>query len=290
MKTYQQNREQVNGRHDDAAINPTGMVGRVELITKERADTLLSRSGGNRTLRRGRVDRYKKEREEGNWALHHQGIGVDEEGVLIDGHHRLTMVSETGLATAFFVVYNVPRQGVVHVDEQLPRTVVDALKMAGRGDFSTSIAATAAVFEQLPGAIRLHSTLSRDELCAVLTRHAEALAFSERYRHQRICPRAIRALLARAWLARPADRDRVQLFGDTLADRDIGGDHSAASHARRLRAYITDTVSQKSAAVETDRYRKGQTALAAYLDGGPAPVKLYATDKDLFFLPAAEGD
>lgn len=105
------------------------MYGCVINVTKELADKWLQTNNRNRTLKKYKLLRLEEAMETGTFELTHQGIAIDENGVLIDGHHRLTCISKTGIPTKMFVVFNAPNSRFI--DTGASRTDRDAMYMSG---------------------------------------------------------------------------------------------------------------------------------------------------------------
>lgn len=105
------------------------MQGVVLTVTKEMADAWLLTNDRNRTLKKNKIMRLENDIKSGKFELTHQGIAIDENGVLIDGHHRLTSISRTGIPTKLFVVFNAPNSG--KLDSGVSRSDRDALYMSG---------------------------------------------------------------------------------------------------------------------------------------------------------------
>ena len=98
------------------------------LITPKLAQKMLSKNEGNRKkIRKTCVDRYAREMEKGEWQLTHQGIGINTEGNLIDGQHRLHAVIKSGVPVLMRVTYNCGAQNALGqmIDVGARRTVTD---------------------------------------------------------------------------------------------------------------------------------------------------------------------
>lgn len=269
--------------NEKCKLNPTGMFSRVELIGPERAQALLASQVNPRKPDKKRVARYCSARINGEWTLHHQGIGLNCHERMIDGQHRMLMVVSTKLPTAFYVTYNVPHDGTLHVDEQLPRTVQVALRAAGAGEFSNAVIAVARVIETLPA--HAMGLFSKNEMIALLTRHAKALGFAEAHATRPgLFTASARCLIARA--AYSVDCNRLKHFCDVVKTG-VPSDVRADLGAIRFRNVLLDLKGSGGHAREVERYRKGQTALQAFLRMEPI-AKLYGTDQDLFPLPAPD--
>jgi hypothetical protein len=69
--------------------------------------------------------------QRGEWQLTHQGIAFDEDGVLIDGQHRLAAIVKAGLTVRLTVAHGVRRTASTVMDTGRKRTGRDALALAG---------------------------------------------------------------------------------------------------------------------------------------------------------------
>lgn len=98
-------------------------------ITPEMASDLLEKNHYNRPLNRVKVFRMVNDIISGNFEITHQPIGIDEDGQLVDGQHRLTAIVESGMPVDMFVAYNAPRS--TKIDIGLARDTRTALFMAG---------------------------------------------------------------------------------------------------------------------------------------------------------------
>lgn len=269
--------------------NPTGMFLRVEVVTPERAAQLLATAP--RHLQRGkrshRIAQYARNREQGQWRLHHQGIAIDCNGILRDGQHRMEMVVKTGLPTAMVIAYNVPEDGILHADEQLPRSVRDAIRMAQHGDFSASMIATFNCYVCFPLASDRALRPTKEEIVNGLTQNASPLGFAEDLLVKLTgITRGVRAAVARAW--HHVDRDRLREFCEIMqSGMPVSSDRDDDSAAIVLRNFLLST-RDAGQALEMERYRKAQSAIDHFCKR-QRMTKLYGSEKDLYPLPDGAG-
>lgn len=99
----------------------------VESINPEKAKAYLSMSKGNRKLAPAVVKMFARDMASGNWKCTHQAIAFDENGVLIDGHHRLSAVIKAGVNVNMLVARNVPHDTIEYVDTGRCRSLRDTL-------------------------------------------------------------------------------------------------------------------------------------------------------------------
>lgn len=100
------------------------------LITPEMAESWLKTSEGNprwsnkdKKVEEKNVKKIADDISSGKWNPGNNSIAFDEEGHLIDGHHRLSAVIMCGLPIFSLVVYGVPKSGLQHIDENRTRTI-----------------------------------------------------------------------------------------------------------------------------------------------------------------------
>lgn len=104
------------------------------VITPAIAAALMDRNIDNRPLRRKTVENYRRVIESGHWHLTHQGMAMDQRGVLQDGQHRLQacIEAEVDISASFFV--GMPVENFKAIDEGRNRTAADLFGKAGEID------------------------------------------------------------------------------------------------------------------------------------------------------------
>ncbi len=98
-------------------------------VTPKMAHTWLASNRSNRKLRESHVQYLAREMSSGHWRLTHQGIAFSEDGMLIDGQHRLAAIELSGKAISIPVTFDVPSNNgeFIIIDRGLSRTVGDIL-------------------------------------------------------------------------------------------------------------------------------------------------------------------
>ena len=98
-------------------------------MTPELAETILQNCNlNNRKISYKAVNRYKKMINEGHWEKGTDSIGFDDDGILINGQHRLTALSECKKSVIFNVVFGVTR--TVNMDTGVKRSFKDNMIFA----------------------------------------------------------------------------------------------------------------------------------------------------------------
>lgn len=103
-----------------------------EHITPERAEAALATSKGNprwknKTVDYGNVSNIARDIEAGNWKPGNGSIAFDEDGNLIDGHHRMKAVVMANKPIDVWVCYGVDADGKNHIDDNKSRTVTQRM-------------------------------------------------------------------------------------------------------------------------------------------------------------------
>lgn len=98
-------------------------------ITPAIASMWLIMNTSNRPLRRTVVEGLKAAFKRGEYVATHQGIGFSESGVLLDGQHRLTAISELRDGSfPMLVTSGLPDEAFQAMDIGVKRTAADALR------------------------------------------------------------------------------------------------------------------------------------------------------------------
>lgn len=140
----------------------------VEVITPERAQTLLEKMDVNRAVREGRVKSYASDLKSGNWLLTGESIKLDNAGVLIDGQHRLLAVIESGMDLETVVVYGIDPDAQIAMDAGAVRSLADHLKFAGEAHYRTLAAALIVRHNRLQGTPTKHDAPTHQRALAIL--------------------------------------------------------------------------------------------------------------------------
>lgn len=91
---------------------------------------MLERNTANRVVRRSVVDGYKKDIADGRWFLTNQGIGIDWNGVLVDGQHRLLAIKESGYPSLpLLIVSGLDPEVKNVIDQHSKRSVRDIWRL-----------------------------------------------------------------------------------------------------------------------------------------------------------------
>lgn len=102
---------------------------RVELVTPALAREWLKLNTRNRPIRQAAVADLAKAIERGEWKVTHQGIGFDENGILVDGQHRLEAIVKANRPVEIMVTWGVPAEAFTVMDTGRKRNMGDVLAL-----------------------------------------------------------------------------------------------------------------------------------------------------------------
>lgn len=158
------------------AKTPPGTKIKTLTITPELAEKWLGKNRKNRNISRATVDAYARDMKAGKWRLTYDPIRFDQEGLLIDGQHRLLACLQAGKPFDSLVVEGVAGEANDVIDSGYKRYPATVLAANGY-TYATVIAAAAVNLLQLKstgdGVFRGSSKGRRtvSEIMGVLAKH-----------------------------------------------------------------------------------------------------------------------
>lgn len=112
-------------------------------ITPSVAEALLEKNIANfRRPSKSKVERYAGEMKRGCWQSNGDTIKLDDNGVLLDGQHRLLAVVRSGVTIPGILIEGISPESVSTIDRGRPRTIPQWLAYKGIVNAST-VATTA---------------------------------------------------------------------------------------------------------------------------------------------------
>lgn len=120
-------------------------------ITPEVAAKLLENNDINRPVKKGRVNRYARDMESGNWKLTSQGISIAKSGKLIDGQHRLFAVIKSGATITSLVFFDCEEDTILNYDSGTARTFGDYLHISNVENSSITAGILAKILRKRDG-------------------------------------------------------------------------------------------------------------------------------------------
>lgn len=122
----------------------------LELINPAKAERMLKGGATNRSISSGHSARQARAMIATEWRVSSQGIGVDYNGHVIDGQHRLRAIITTGVSIWIWVMRGLYPDTIRTIDDNRKRTFADDLKISGVEKYAGRAAFTNLVlrFEQ----------------------------------------------------------------------------------------------------------------------------------------------
>jgi hypothetical protein len=123
----------------------------VERVTPDQARALLARNTFNRPLVKRRVAEYAEDMRCGRWQFNGEGIIFSDQGVLLNGQHRLSAVVESGATVEFLIVRGVPQEAFASIDTGGKRSAAVMLSLQGERNSATLAAAATLLWQHRHG-------------------------------------------------------------------------------------------------------------------------------------------
>lgn len=131
------------------------MKARVEKVSPSLARKWLERSEGfqQRGIRKKRVEKLVHAILSDQWQVTHQGIAINEDGVVIDGQHRLHAIIQADQTVEMLIMRGVSTDVFHSIDTGASRTPSDSLKIAGFSDTNVlaAVVRSILVYDQVVG-------------------------------------------------------------------------------------------------------------------------------------------
>lgn len=105
-------------------MNPTANF---EVITKKKADAMLLNNKQNRPISDKNLSAILVEMERGNFKITGESIKFSKNGSLLDGQHRLTAISKSGIEMNMLIVRGLDDDAFKYIDTGKTRTAADVL-------------------------------------------------------------------------------------------------------------------------------------------------------------------
>lgn len=113
----------------------------VEMITPSMAVAMLARNTSNRPVKQGAVNRYATDMRNGRWQYNGQDILFSDDGVLLDGQHRLLAVVAADAAVTMGIKRGLAANVFATIDAGSARTAGDVLSMCNVPNYNAVAAA-----------------------------------------------------------------------------------------------------------------------------------------------------
>jgi hypothetical protein len=215
-------------------------------ITPAQASLWLQNNPSNRPLRESTVLAYAADMKDGNWVPTHQGICIDENGILIDGQHRLAAIVRSGCTVGMLVTRGLPAalegkriKTIDAVDRGASRSIKDLLKLQhGMSNNPYLIAACAAVIAVLCAHPKKQRRITMNQTLAILELYKTDLTWLANHEptQQKFLRKA--TILGAIVFARSVDRDNTDRFYNALL---TGANLTTDNAALTLRNWLLES-------------------------------------------------
>ena len=108
------------------SIKKNGMAVSIRTISPDEAKRYQATSLRNRPLNDRRVSQYARSMRDNNWSAGSMLI-IDEEGHMVDGHHRMAAIIQAGTSVDMVVLSGLPTRFIPNIDTGRPRSAGDML-------------------------------------------------------------------------------------------------------------------------------------------------------------------
>ena len=190
-------------------------------VTPELAKFWLDSNNFNRPKKPEVVVKYVRQIREGRWRLTHQGVALTDQGVILDGQHRLFAVMECGITIPMRIFLNEPAENFAVIDCGQNRSNLDTVRMSAK-DSTLTTAHTQTLQSMLAG--RFCKTANRwtnVEMNELYEEHELAVNFAvDQFRNckdKRINDRTVKGVIARAYYHLP--RETLTTFCSLLINK-----------------------------------------------------------------------
>lgn len=162
-------------------------------VTPAMAAKWLDANTHNRGFRRDKIEAYARDILAGTWTENGDAVRFDENGVLLDGQHRLAAITEAQKPVPMFIVTGLPPEAQETMDSGIRRTLSDVLQLRGEVDVHTLAAVVRRALTYTHYANdRMHGFTRRDtftnaECLDFLNKHPELRSYT---RHGKLVARS----------------------------------------------------------------------------------------------------
>jgi len=249
------------------------------VITPEMAKQWIQKNNFNRPLKQKLVENYVRQIESGNWRRTHQGIAFDEEGVVLDGQHRLYAIIRTGQSVPMLVFLNENQSVHESIDGGKQRTLLDVVRLE-LIDNTIKGRHLCVLKEMWAGRYcKSQSHLSAIEVINMYRRHHSAVRFAvDLLENSAADNTTLMAVVARA--SHTAPKEKLLEFCNIL--RTGSGEHPSTKLVLEFRHWLS-RLRDRQEATRREIYKQAETVLMAFVNNETSCV-MARDHKELFPL------
>ncbi len=233
----------------------------------------------NRPLKPRLVDNYVRQIESGNWRRTHQGIAFDEEGVVLDGQHRLHAIVRTGQSQPMLIFLNENQAAHESIDGGKQRTLLDVVRLELLDD--TIKGKHLSVLKEMWAGryCKNQNHLSATEVISMYRRYHLVVRFAVDMLDNSVGGNTtLMAVIARAGYTVP--KEKLLEFCNII--RTGGGDHPSTNLVLEFRHWLL-RLQDRQEATRREIYKRAETVLNAFALG-ETTCEMVRDHKELFPL------
>jgi len=148
------------------------MKAKLETITPQIAQEMMKKNE-NRKVTEENLQFLAKEMREGRWKINGDAIRVTDEGIIIDGQHRLLAVLRTGITIQSWVIYGLSKAVFNTIDVGKRRSNGDTLGCLGEKNACRMSAALILIDKYCTGAVEKSRSYSNSEIEGLLQKYPD---------------------------------------------------------------------------------------------------------------------
>lgn len=220
--------------HVNALLTQAGVTSKLVLITPELAQEYLNRNTHNRSMKENSLKVLRDHMNSGTFeSKNGQTIVFSDNGVLMDGQHRLQAIVDTGKSFEFILVEGVKESTFTTIDVGVKRKGRDVMQIEGI-PHANGIAATVTFYlrfknnlSTLTGGVQYHN-IAYDEMMRIYNENADLFQnqfefASKEAKHNRVLsPSQFAGLISYTALhSQYADRCRKEFWEPLLTGIDV---------------------------------------------------------------------
>jgi hypothetical protein len=252
-------------------------------ITPDVASQWLEGNVRNRRIDQRHVDILAQDMAAGKWRLTHQGIAFNDQGMLVDGQHRLWAILQCGCTISMAVSFGLSTESIDAIDGVKARTAVDRMTLSGAFGTEGVTSYHAATLREMVRGMSNGRKLPYHKEVDLMIHHVDAVRFATAHvstKAKGIAVAYVRAVIARAWYS--IDHDQLTVFCRVLST----GMPETACDATiiKLRDQLMAAGGVRNRTIQKELYGKVERVLLHWLNGKTRSV-LRPVTAEQFMLP-----
>lgn len=252
-------------------------------ITADIASQWLEGNVRNRRIDQKHVDILAQDMAAGKWRLTHQGIAFNDQGMLVDGQHRLWAILQCGCTIPMAVSFGLSTESIDAIDGVKARTAVDRMTLSGAFGQEGVTSYHAATLRELVRGMGNGKKMPYHQEVELMIDHIDAIRFATAHvatKAKGVAVAYVRAVIARAWYS--VDHDQLATFCRVLSTGML--ETPCDTTIIKLRDQLMATGSTRNRTIQKELYAKVERVLLHWLNGETRSVLRPVTNEQ-FMLP-----